>query len=44
MTDEVEYVTDTGMDMGTERVGLIGDDSLGTCSVYFHSALLGSLT
>jgi hypothetical protein len=44
MTDEIEYDTDTGMVKGTDKVGLIEDDSLGTWSVYFHSALLGSLT
>ena len=44
MTDEIEYVTDTGMIKGTDKVGLIEDDSLGTWSGYFHSALLGSLT
>ena len=44
MTDEIEYDTDTGMVKGTDKVGLIEDDSLGTRSTYFHSSLLGSLT
>ena len=44
MTDETEYDMYTGMDMGTDKVGIIEDDNLRKWVSVFDLELLGILT